>query len=42
MLRKLRMNEARELGHVELFEKLAMEEGVLYVNLSNGPTGGDG
>jgi hypothetical protein len=36
------MDEARGLGHVDIFRKPTMEEGILYINLSNGPTRGDG
>jgi hypothetical protein len=35
------MDEARGLVHVDIFGKPAMEGGILYINLLNGPTRGD-
>jgi hypothetical protein len=42
MLRKLRMDEARGLGHVDIFREPSMEEGILNINLTDEPSGGDG
>jgi hypothetical protein len=36
------MDETKGLGHVDIFGKPTMEECILYINLSNGPTGRDG
>jgi hypothetical protein len=42
MVRKLRMNEARRLSHVHIFREPSMQEGILNINMADGPTGGDG
>jgi hypothetical protein len=42
MVRKPRMNEARRLSHVHIFREPSMQEGILNINMADGPTGGDG